>query len=311
MSDNTTSLVLSIVIVSWNVRRLLTKCLDSISRQSLSFPYEIIIIDNNSADDSVAWVRENYPDIHLIASEENLGYAVANNIGLKSSAGGYVLLLNPDTEVEAGAIEALINFLDEHEEVGAVGPNLLNPDRTRQDSCYPIPNLRREFLRMFHLDSIYHYGTYDQYRWNSDTPRQVDAIKGACLMIRRKAAEPLDWLDEHYYMYTEEIDLCYRLKQYGWKLFWLPRANVIHYGGQSTYQVADKMFLQLYSSKVYFFRKHYGADSAKVLKRIFYVASIIRIIILSFLMLLPGKKRIKNKNLLQKYKLLIQNLPRL
>jgi GT2 family glycosyltransferase len=191
-----------------------------------------------------------------------VGFATANNQAIAASSGRYVLLLNSDTVVHPGAFDVLVRFMDEHPEAGAAGPLTLNPNGTLQLSCYPSPTLARELWFLLHLDRLHPYGVYPMARWNRGQPRPVDAVLGACLMVRRSVLEQVGVLDPAYFMYSEEIDLCYRIQRAGWRIYWAPAAVIDHYGGQSTRQVAASMFLQLYRSKVRFFRKNQGRWAA-------------------------------------------------
>jgi GT2 family glycosyltransferase len=157
---------LSIVIVSWNTKDLLEACLNSVYAFPLDRPFEVWVVDNQSKDETVAMVREQFPQVELIASEENLGFAGGNNRAIPHCQGEYILLLNPDTEVKPGALNALVAFMDAHPEAGAAGSRLLNADGTLQPSCHPRPTLSREFWRMFYLDAVVPYGCYDMSKWD-------------------------------------------------------------------------------------------------------------------------------------------------
>lgn len=269
---------LSIVIVSWNVADLLANCLRSIALYPPAVEYEVWVVDNASQDDSVRIVREQFPQVHLIANPTNVGFAAGNNQALAAATGRYVLLLNPDTRVHEGTMQILIDFLDAHPQAGAAGSLYASPDGSLQQSCFPFPTVSRELWRLLHLDRFYARGIYDMHRWSRNVPREVDSLQGASLMLRRAALEQTGLLDAGYFMYTEEIDLCYRLRQRGWSLFWVPRSHITHFGGQSTQQVALKMFLCLYGSKVQFFRKHYGETSARSYKRVLKFTAVLRLL---------------------------------
>jgi GT2 family glycosyltransferase len=178
-----------------------------------------------------------------------------------------VLLLNPDTEVWSGALEGLMTFMDAHPRAGACGARLLNGDGTLQYACHPMLTPGREFWRLLFLDSVWPRATYPMHRWDTVTPRRVEAIKGACLLLRREALDQAGILDETYFMYTEEVDLCYRLAEVGWELWYVPAAVVTHYGEASSRQVKETMYLQLYRSKVQFYRKFGGERRATQSKR--------------------------------------------
>ena len=237
---------IAIIIVNWNTRDVLAQCLKSVYVSQTAKQFEVWVVDNGSSDGSEQMIRESYPLVRLISNGDNVGFARANNQAIENSSGDYVMLLNPDTVVEKDVIESLANYLDKNPEIGAVGPRLLNPDGTLQESAYPEPTLAREFWRMFHLDRIHIYAEYPMDKWSEEAAKEVDVLMGACLLIRRKALNQVGLMDEEFFVYSEEVDLCSRIRDYGWRISWLPTVEVIHLGGQSTQQVQQEMFLQLY-----------------------------------------------------------------
>ncbi len=305
---------LSIVIVSWNTQKLLAQCLHSIQRAAQPETLansEVFVVDNVSNDGSAEMVRQQFPWVRLIQSTENLGFARANNLAIRQSTGRYVLLLNPDTEVLPGAFETLLEFMEAHLEVGAAGSRLLNPDGTLQPSCFPAPTLTRELWRLLHLDRIYVYGTYDMATWSTTMPKEVDNVQGASLIVRRSVLDQVGILDEDYFIYTEKVDLCYRIRQAGWPIFWVPSARVIHYGGQSTQQVAAEMFLQLYQSKLVYFRKHHGLLGAKLYKLILFTVGLARLLLSPLTRLERGSNRQQHEALAKNYRQLLHALPQM
>lgn len=293
---------LSIVIVSWNTREILAQCLRSVVRHPPSGTFDVWVVDNDSTDGSAQMIKEDFPDVRLIENRENIGFAPANNQAIRASDGEYVLLLNPDTEVFAGTFDTLRNFLQTHPHAGAAGPKTLNPDGSLQTSSYPFPTLSRELWRLLHLDKLVPYGSYRMEDWALH-PREVDALLGACILFPRSVLDTVGLFDESYFMYTEEIDLCYRVRQSGKKLFWVPQADIIHYGGQSTQQVAVEMFLQLYKSKLQFMRKHFGTIAGALYKFILFFTAVPR------LALIFGDKR--HRMVVANYWRLISALPTL
>jgi GT2 family glycosyltransferase len=275
---------LSVIIVSWNTRELLACCLDSLLADwpggrpdAPAGPPDIWVVDNGSSDGSAAMVRERFPALHLIANEKNLGFGPANNQAIACCRGEFILLLNPDTEVQPGALAELLAFMNSHPEAGAAGARLLNSDGSLQLSCFPRPSLARELWFLFHLDRLRPYGRYDMERWPLDMARPVDVLKGACLMVRRQALEQAGAFDESYFMYSEEVDLCTRLANGGWRLYWVPQAVVTHHEGQSTRQVPADMFLRLYQGKLLYFRKQQGTAAARLYKLILLAAASARL----------------------------------
>ncbi|MGI5836288.1 MAG: glycosyltransferase family 2 protein [Chloroflexota bacterium] len=299
---------LSIIIVSWNTQPLLRRCLESVYDGLLNCKFEMLVVDNSSFDGSVQMVREKFPDVRLIENHENVGFARANNQAIKASAGRYLLLLNPDTEVQPGALESLVSFMEEHPFVGAAGAKLLNPDGTLQISCFPTPTLPRELWRLFHLDLLHPYACYPTNIWCTQAPLEVETAQGACLILRREALEQVGLLDEEYFIYSEEVDLCYRLRRQGWKVYWVPQAEVVHHGGQSTRQVASRMFLHLYQGKILFFRKHHCHTAAQLYKLILLSAASVRLLLIPLACFLFFPKRQQLISLTSNYWQLIQVL---
>jgi GT2 family glycosyltransferase len=305
---------LSIIIVSWNTCELLEQCLESVLVDVQAAPHlevETWVVDNASTDDSVQQVQGRFPRVRLIENQENLGFATANNQGIRQSRGRYVLLLNPDTEVKPGALATLVSFMETHPQAGAAGALLLNPDGTLQTSCYPFPTLARELWRLFHLDVVRSFGVYDMGDWDLETPREVDVIQGAALMLRREALDQVGLLDTEYFMYTEEVDLCHRVQKGGWTLHWVPQAWVVHYGGQSTQQIAAEMFLCLYQSKLIFIRKHYGRLAGLLYKVILLAATAGRLLLSPLAFLEHSPRRERHLVLTSHYYHLMIQLPRL
>ncbi len=302
---------LSIVIVSWNTKELLEKCLSSIERYPPKGDFEVFLVDNVSSDGSVEMVREKFPRVRLIVNSKNVGFAHGNNQAIRESSGEYVMLLNPDTEVKPGLFETLLDFMRSHPKAGADGPRLLSPDGSMQNSCSPSLTLPRELWRLFHLDVIFPYGQYRMESWDLTKPRKVDGLQGACLLLRKRALDQVGLLDEDYFMYTEELDLCYRLRKAGWSLYFIPEAAILHYGGQSTSQVAESMFIRLYESRLLYFRKNQGRLAAAGYKGILLAAAIARLGFSPLSYLIFPEQRQRNKTLAGHYSRLISVLPKM
>lgn len=303
----------SVVIVSWNTRDLLRECLASTLQacQALEQPTEIIVVDNASTDDSVQMMRNEFPQVHIVANARNVGFAAANNQGIRRSCGRYVLLLNPDTRAASDFLRILVAYLESHPAAAAAGPRLLGGSGEQQVSCYPLPTLRRELWRLLHLDRVSSVASYRMDRWAPDVPRDVESIQGACILLRRDALAGAGLLDERFFIYTEEIDLCRRLNDRGWTIAWVPRAVVMHYGGQSTRQLEARMFLELYRSKVEYFRKHLGRGGALAYKAVLLIATLPRMVVPSVAWLVQPSQRGKWRALLRNYSSLVGALPAL
>jgi GT2 family glycosyltransferase len=298
---------ISIIIVSYNVLDYLQNCLKSIHDSKPQCTYEIIVVDNASNDQSREVILSTFPGVHWLQNSANIGFAAANNQAIQVSKGEYIWLLNPDTQVQPGALDALKQAADNDPRIAACGSKLINPDGTLQISCYPFPTLGNEFLRMFHLEKFSSRAHYPMDRWQTQTLYPVDNLQGASLLLRKSALNEVGVLDESFFVYTEEVDLNYRLKKAGWRNCWVPGSVVIHYGGQSTKQNRSAMFLELYKTKVQFFRKHYGRLKTGLYKFLLFLAALLRVIAGKLISLFS--KSADNRVLLQNYALLIKHLP--
>ena len=302
-------MVLSIIIVNWNTRQVLLRCLASITANPPACPFEVLVFDNASADGSAEAVAAEYPQVRLEVSPENLGFARANNRAASSAQGRFWLLLNPDTVVHPGAVDALVRYLASQPQVGAVGPRLVNPDGSLQQSIERLPTIYNEWWRLLHLDHLYPVSKYPQSALASRRPQRVEVLAGACLLLRREAVEAAGLYDEEYFVYSEEIDLCDRLYREGWELHWVPEAVVTHLGGQSTRQVADRMFIELYRNKVKFFRKRRGQVSARLYKLVLLQAALVRYGFGKLMLILPLRRRNEWIEVGRQYGLLPGKLP--
>ncbi|MFO7698194.1 MAG: glycosyltransferase family 2 protein [Anaerolineae bacterium] len=258
-SDGQRSNDLSVIIVNWNTRDLLADCLRSVYDTVHDLTLEVFVVDNASSDGSAAMVREQFSDVRLIENTENVGFARANNQAIAQATGRYVLLLNSDTVLLPDAVRTLVAELDADAARCAVGPRLLNADGSTQPSCHPVLTPWREFWRLCFLDRLVPLAHYPFELDTDGDPREVQVLKGACILLRREALVQVGAFDERYFMYSEEMDLFLRLLRAGWTTYWVPAARVIHLGGRSTAQVADPMYLELYRSKAQFQDKFYGA----------------------------------------------------
>lgn len=260
---------LSIIIVHWNVRDLLRRCLHSILEERESSSVEVIVVDNASSDGSVEMLRAEFPSVHLIANTENRGFPAANNQGITIAQGRYVLLLNPDTEVVGDALATMVAFADVHPDVGIVGPQLLNPDGSVQSSRRRYPTLATALFESTWLEPYAPRSLLRRYRM-LDTPddatQDVDWVDGAAVMARREGIEQVGPMDEGFFMYSEELDWCRRFREAGWRVVYLPTTRIIHHRGKSSEQVVAARHVHFQSSKVRYFRKHHSAAAAEALR---------------------------------------------
>ena len=289
---------LSIVIISWNVRELLRRCLDSIQEslrgeKGKGLLVETIVFDNGSADGSADMVREDFPWVHLMESEVNLGFTKGNNLAIGQSEGRYILLLNPDTEVVGDALGTMMAYMESHPRVGALGPQLMNPDGTTQSSRRRFPTMATAFLESTVLQPWFQGSGILKRYYLLDRPddetQPVDWVVGAALLIRREALHQVGPLDEEFFMYSEELEWCYRLKAQGWEVVYLPTAQVVHQEGRSSEQVLAARHIHFQRSKVLFFKKYYGWRGEVL--RWFILSTYLYLLVLEGFKWLVGHKR--------------------
>ena len=259
----------SVVIVTYNVRGFLEQALGSVQRASAGLTVETWVVDNDSADGSAAMVRERFPDVHLVANEENVGFAVANNQALREAAGRYLLVLNPDTILQEDTLREMVAFMDAHPEAGAVGCRILNPDGTfAPESRRAFPTPAVAFYRISGLSRLFpHSPTFGRYNLTYlplDEVCEVDALSGSCMMVRSDAiwgSAPeghagAGLFDEAFFMYGEDLDWCYRIQQAGWKIYYTPDTQIVHYKGESTKRGDLRYVVLFYGAMLRFVEKH-------------------------------------------------------
>ncbi len=286
---------LCVIIVSWNVSGLLGDCLQSVFVNGLPDNLmRVVVVDNASSDDTVAVVRSRFPQVQLIRNDTNMGFTRANNQALAACSEPFVLLLNPDTIVQPGAVQTMLQYMRAHNKVGVIGPRLLYGDGQSQPSRRRYPTLAMALAESTPWEWHFtHNGLALRYRL-ADQPdnvtQQVDWVTGACMLIRQQVFAQVGLFDERFFMYSEELDLCRRITKAGWDVIYLPEAVVIHLEGQSSAQVVAARHIRFNASKVYYFRKHHGWLQANVL-RIAILAMFICEYILEGIKWLLGHKR--------------------
>lgn len=262
---------LAVVIVSWNVRDLLAACLRSLftdlDRSDLKA--EVWVVDNASTDGTPEMVTETFPAVHLVASQENLGFAAGNNLALREISNShtptppnYIWLLNPDTKVQPGATVALVDFMERTPQAAVAGAKLLYADGSLQQSAFRFPGIVQLVFEFFPLPPRFYdtslNGRYPRRLYEGDSPFPVDHPLGAAMMVRREAIEQVGLLDEDFWMYCEEIDWCWRLRKAGWRAYCVPAARVIHHAGQSSGQIRIPSFVNLWTSRARLYARHHG-----------------------------------------------------
>jgi len=239
--------MVSIIIVSWNAKAYLLKCLDSLAYLKNA---EIIVVDNASADGSPEAVAADYPQVHLIRNPVNAGFSRGNNLGIKASRGDYVAFVNSDVVVMPGCIKTLVDYLEKHPEVGMAGPKLIGKDGLLQPSCRSFPTLWTEFCRAVALDRL------TPARWTHRAAEPVDVLQGSFMLVRRAALEKVgDW-DERFFVYGEDLDFCKRFWKAGWRVAFVPRAVAYHYGGASSANAPVRFYIEKQRADLQYWQKH-------------------------------------------------------
>jgi GT2 family glycosyltransferase len=262
MSDESSKFALSVVIVSWNARKYLLQCLASLTGQACRYPMEVIVVDNASSDGSADAVAESYPGVRLIRNTENAGFAKANNIGVAASTGRYLCFVNSDVKVLPDCISRLVEYCEEHTEVGMVGPRILGGDGKLQRSCHGFPGLWNMFCRALALDSMFPrikmFTGYSLSHWPQDSLRPVDILSGCFWLVRRDALNQIGLLDETFFMYAEDMDWCKRFWAHRWPVVFVPSAEAIHYGGASSSNSPVRFYIERQRADLQYWRKHHS-----------------------------------------------------
>jgi GT2 family glycosyltransferase len=253
---------ISIIIVSWNARGYLQDCLASIRETRGALVQEVIVVDNASSDGSPEMVVEKFPEVVLIRAGENLGFARANNLGLRRASGTWLALVNSDIVVHQGCLEKLADFLKNHSEVGLVGPKVFGPDGRVQMTCGRSPTIWNSFCEFFLL-----YRLFPRWKFFSGfqiPPEQhvrsaaVEVLSGCLWFARREAVEKVGDLDERFFFYAEDIDWCKRFREAGWKLMYVPEATVKHWGGGSSANAPLRYSIEILRANLTYWKKHHG-----------------------------------------------------
>ncbi len=256
---------LSIIIVNYNTKDLLKASLNSIKQNTHNIDYEIIVIDNHSKDNSVTMIEEQFPDVKLVKNSYNAGYSKANNQGIQIAKGKYILLLNSDTEVKESALNKAVQFMEERTDVGICGFKLLNEDGSIQLSCRSFPTFSTAlFNRYSIITRLFPNNKYSKeyllLDWDHNEIREVDWVSGACMLIRRNVIEEIGILEEKFFMYSEDVDLCYRAKERGWKIVYYPFSEVMHYIGKSSENRQLLSIFERHKSMYIYYKKHYSRE---------------------------------------------------
>jgi GT2 family glycosyltransferase len=263
-------MLLTIVIVNWNTREDLRRCLDTLPRGAQTTPLEVFVVDNGSSDGSPAMILDQYPHVTLIGNPDNVGFAHANNQALRVCQGDYALLLNSDTLVHPGALDALVAGMEAHPQAGIGGAKLLNPDGSIQYSCRRFPTFATGLFRNSALGRFFPQNVqvrdYLMTDFDHASIIEVDWVSGAALCIRRQVLEEVGLLDEQFFMYCEDVDWCYRAHLADWQVLYFPDAVITHVIGRSSDQAVERMVRAHHHSMGLYFRKHYAPAMSPVIR---------------------------------------------
>ncbi|KYH30673.1 N-acetylglucosaminyl-diphospho-decaprenol L-rhamnosyltransferase [Clostridium tepidiprofundi DSM 19306] len=275
---------LSVIIVNYNTKDLLKQTIDSVIKTTKNIKYEIIVSDNNSHDGSIEMMKEVFPQIKLIENNDNLGFSKGNNVAIRESKGRYVLLLNSDTVVLDNCLEQCVNYMDKHKYTGVLGCKVVLKNGELDHACrrgFPTP--QASLYYMLKLNKFWpnneKYTQYTLSHLNEDEINEVDSVMGAFMMVRREAIEKVGLLDETFFMYGEDIDWCYRIKEAGYKVVYYPKANIIHYKGASSSKKPFKTIYEFHRAMYIFYNKHYREKYSFLITILVYIGIMLKLVL--------------------------------
>ncbi|MEO3945599.1 glycosyltransferase family 2 protein [Gorillibacterium sp. CAU 1737] len=256
---------ISIIIVNYKTPKITMEAIDSVYDSNTSYRFEVILIDNASNDGILEEVKRRYPDVQCIGNEQNLGFARANNQGINQAVGRYILLLNSDTRVESNTVDEMLSFMDNHPSIGASGCKVMLPDGSLDKACkrgFPTPSA--SFYYMFGFPKLFpnspRFNGYQLGHLDPNASQPMDCLVGAFMLVRRETLTQVGGLDEEFFMYGEDIDWCYRIKQAGWSIWYHPLVKITHYKGASSRRKPFKIVYEFHRAMILFHRKHYAAN---------------------------------------------------
>lgn len=275
--------MLSIIIVNYNAGTFLKECIDSIYKESITTPFDVWVVDNNSQDNSITMIKEYFPRVNVIENSTNIGFSKANNMVIAKTKSDYVLLLNPDTIIVNHAIEKMVRFMYNHPETGISGCKVLNEDGTLQlASRRSIPTPGIAFFRIIGLSRLFPkskiMAKYNLTYLDPDKPEEVDAVSGAFLMIRRKVIDDIGMLDERFFMYGEDLDWCLRAKKAAWTVMYYPGAEIVHHKGECSRSNSRKAAFEFYRAMCLFHKKHLAEHYSPITNFIIYTGIFLKAI---------------------------------
>lgn len=284
---------LSIIVVNYNTYDLTRQTIDSVLEKQLPFAYEIMLVDNKSMDESMTKLQRDYEKhivngvIKVILNDANLGFAKANNIGMRRSTGEYILLLNSDTYIVGDCLEKCMAYIEACNdgcinEIGALGCKVVLPDGTLDHACkrgFPTPKASLYYFLKWHKKDPIKYGLYDALHLGEDEVGEVDCLMGAFMLMPRKALDQIGLFDEDFFMYGEDIDLCYRIKEGGYKIVYYPEAQIIHYKGGSSKKRRNKVIYDFHNAMWIFYKKHYVKQYSMWINSVVFVGIVMKCVL--------------------------------
>lgn len=287
---------ISFIIVNWNTKDILSKCLKSIYDNKPSYSMEIILVDNASTDGSADLVRATFPEVIIIQNDSNLGFAKANNIGIRKSKGRYVCLINSDVLILENCMNLMIEFIDKNPTVGILSPKLLQPDFSLNSNCRKFPTLWNNLTAALGLHILFSkssfFSTVEMSYFNHDEIRDIEVIAGSFWLVRRKAIDQVGLLDEDFFIYAEDMDWCRRFWSAGWRVVFFPQANAIHYHGSSSSKMPIKLQIQQYRAGLHYWKKYHGRLEIFFIRVIWLFTVTRRLIAATVLYLIRRYKRV-------------------
>ena len=276
----------SFIIVNWNARAFLIEAIESIYREWGRDDAEVIVVDNASHDDSVAVLADRFPKVTLIANSHNLGFAAGNNLGITAASGDVLFFVNVDAALLPGSLDAMIDFMDAHPDVGVMGPRVLNTDRTLQRSARRRPTLARSLGRALALDNLIPSLAFHAHTTTED----VDVLSGCFWVVRRSALVEVGPLDDGFFMYGEDLDWSRRFAEAGWRVVYFADAEVVHHGGQSSVHAPVRFFVEMRKADLRYWRKHHGVGVMLIYGLILVLHHTIRLVAGLVQQAIPGRR---------------------
>ncbi len=255
---------ISIIIVSWNARAYLRDCLHSIRQTAGDAVKEVIVVDNASSDSSAEMVAAEFSEVNLIRSEKNLGFAKANNLGIKAATGDYLALVNSDVVVHPDCFQQLLQFLAAHPKAGLIGPRVIGRDGKPQRTCRLLPSVWNTCCESFGLDTAFSgsplFSGREMRHWNQDSTAEVEVLSGCFWLARRTAVERVGGLDERFFFYAEDVDWCKRFRDAGWQTWYVTDASATHFGGGSSSNAPARYCIEMLRANLTYWKKYYGTS---------------------------------------------------